>query len=43
MKVWKKIEKDGKIPLTPSSIRKVEIEVTQVNPGRKTFTGTFNE
>lgn len=43
VKVWKKIEKDGKIPLTPSSIRKVEIDVNQVNPGRKTFTGTFNE
>ncbi|UPW81606.1 Ger(x)C family spore germination protein [Lysinibacillus sp. Ag94] len=43
VKVWKKIEKDGKIPLTPSSIRKLEIDVNQVNPGRKTFTGTFNE
>lgn len=43
VKVWKKIEKNGKIPLTPSSISKLEIDINQVNSGRKTFTGTFNE
>jgi len=43
VKVWKKLEKDGKIPLTPSSISKIEIDVNQVHSGRKTFTGTFNE
>ncbi|MEB2280981.1 Ger(x)C family spore germination protein [Lysinibacillus xylanilyticus] len=43
VKVWKNIEKDGKIPLTPSSISKLEIDVNQVNSGRKTYTGTFNE
>ncbi|GAB0171607.1 Ger(x)C family spore germination protein [Lysinibacillus sp. CTST325] len=43
VKVWKKLEKDGKIPLTPSTISKLEIDVHQVNSGRKTFTGTINE
>ncbi|MFT9819668.1 Ger(x)C family spore germination protein [Lysinibacillus sp. NPDC056185] len=43
VKVWKRLEKDGKIPLTPSSISKLEIDVNQVNSGRKTFTGTFND
>ncbi|MEY9977682.1 Ger(x)C family spore germination protein [Lysinibacillus sp. RC79] len=43
VKVWKKLEQDGKIPLTPSSISKLEIDVNQVNSGRKTFTGTINE
>lgn len=43
VKVWKKLEKDGKIPLTPNSISKLEIDVNQLNSGRKTFTGTINE
>ncbi|MGE8000330.1 Ger(x)C family spore germination protein [Lysinibacillus sp. NPDC093190] len=43
VKVWKKLEQDGKIPLTPSSISKLEIDVNQVNSGRETFTGTINE
>ncbi|MGE7675421.1 hypothetical protein ACQKMV_17855 [Lysinibacillus sp. NPDC094403] len=41
-KVWKKLEKDGKIPLTPSSISKLEIDV-KVNSGRKTFVKTMKE
>ncbi|MGE7946850.1 Ger(x)C family spore germination protein [Lysinibacillus sp. NPDC093688] len=43
VKVWKKLEKDGKIPLTSSSISKLKIDVNQVNSGRKIFTGTINE
>lgn len=43
VKVWKKLEKDGKIPLTPSSISKLEININQLKSGRKTFTRTINE
>ncbi|WP_323646723.1 Ger(x)C family spore germination C-terminal domain-containing protein [Lysinibacillus xylanilyticus] len=43
VKVWKKLEKDGKISLTSSSISKLKINVNQVNSGRKIFTGTINE
>ncbi|MCL1696226.1 MULTISPECIES: Ger(x)C family spore germination protein [unclassified Lysinibacillus] len=43
MKAWKKLEKDGKIPLTSSSISKLNIYVNQVNSGRKTFTSTLNK
>ncbi|KOS61387.1 Ger(x)C family spore germination protein [Lysinibacillus agricola] len=43
VKVWRKLEKDGKIPLTPNSISKLEIDVNNVNPGRKTFVETIKE
>ncbi|MFJ5562723.1 Ger(x)C family spore germination protein [Lysinibacillus xylanilyticus] len=43
VKVWKKLEQDGKISLTPNSISKLEIDVNQLNSGRKTFTGTINK
>jgi len=43
VKVWKKLEEDGKIPLTPSSISKLEININQLKSGRKTFTRTINE
>ncbi|MFC9538706.1 Ger(x)C family spore germination protein [Lysinibacillus sp. NPDC056959] len=43
VKVWKKLEKDGKIPLTPSSISKLEININQLKSGRKTFSRTINE
>ncbi|MFJ6209556.1 Ger(x)C family spore germination protein [Lysinibacillus sp. NPDC092081] len=43
VKMWKKLEGDGKIPLTRSSISKLKIDVNQVNSGRKTFTSTINE
>ncbi|MFJ7978857.1 Ger(x)C family spore germination protein [Lysinibacillus xylanilyticus] len=43
VKVWKKLEQDGKISLTPNSISKLEIDVNNLNSGRKTFTGTINE
>lgn len=37
VKAWRKIEKEGKIPLQENSIRKISIDVEQINPGRKTF------
>ena len=37
---WKKIEKDGKIPLDENSLRNISIHVTKVNSGRKTFNET---
>lgn len=43
VKVWKKLEQDGKISLTPNSISKLKIDVNQLNSGRKIFTGTINE
>ncbi|MEQ6357001.1 Ger(x)C family spore germination protein [Lysinibacillus sp. M3] len=43
VKVWKKLEKDGKIPLTSTSISKLEININQLKSGRKTFTRTINE
>ncbi|KMY31753.1 spore gernimation protein [Lysinibacillus xylanilyticus] len=43
VKVWKKLEQDGKISLTPNSISKLEIDVNNLNSGRKTFTGTINK
>lgn len=43
VKVWKKIQKDGKVPLTENSISKLNITVNKVNPGRKTFAETIQE
>ncbi|TQR28967.1 Ger(x)C family spore germination protein [Lysinibacillus sphaericus] len=43
VKAWKKIQKDGKIPLTADSLSKVNVIVNKVNPGRKTFAETINE
>lgn len=43
VKVWKQLEKDGKIPLTPNSISKLKININQLKSGRKIFTGTINE
>lgn len=37
VKAWKRLETDGKIPLQENSIRKISIVVSQINPGRKTF------
>ena len=37
---WKKVEKDGKIPLDEDSLRNVTIHVEKVNSGRKTFNET---
>jgi len=43
VKAWKKVQKDGKIPLTADSLSKVNVIVNKVNPGRKTFAETINE
>lgn len=43
VKVWKKIQKDGKVPLTADSLSQVNVIVNKVNPGRKTFAETINE
>lgn len=43
VKAWKKVQKDGKIPLTADSLSKISITVNKVNPGRKTFAETINE
>ncbi|MFJ6268098.1 Ger(x)C family spore germination protein [Lysinibacillus xylanilyticus] len=43
IKVWKKIQKDGKIPLTADSLSKIKVTVNKVNPGRKTFAETIKE
>ena len=40
LREWKKIEKDGKIPLDENSLRNVTIHVEKVNSGRKTFNET---
>ncbi|WP_025115696.1 Ger(x)C family spore germination protein [Lysinibacillus fusiformis] len=43
VKVWKKIQKDGKIPLTKESISKIDIHINKVSPGRKSFEETITE
>jgi len=43
VKVWKRLEKDGKIPLTKESISKINIHINKVSPGRKTFEETITE
>ncbi|MFC9540727.1 Ger(x)C family spore germination protein [Lysinibacillus sp. NPDC056959] len=43
VKMWKKIHKDGKIPLTKDTISKLNITVNKVNPGRKSFDETIKE
>ncbi|MGE7949010.1 Ger(x)C family spore germination protein [Lysinibacillus sp. NPDC093688] len=43
VKMWKKIQKDGKIPLTEDTISKLKVTVNKVNPGRKTFAETIQE
>ncbi len=43
VKLWKKLQKDGKIKLTSDSISKIDVHVNKVNPGRKTFGETINE
>lgn len=43
VKMWKKIEMDGKIPLTTESINEINIHVGKINPGRKTYVETITE
>ncbi|EON70373.1 Ger(x)C family spore germination protein [Lysinibacillus sphaericus] len=41
IKKWKKLEKDGKVPLTKDSISNINVHVNKINPGRKTFQETI--
>ena len=41
VKVWKKLETNGKIDLTKDSISDIKVEILKVNPGRKTFIETI--
>lgn len=41
--MWKRLEKNGKIPLTEDSISKINIHINKINPGRKTFAETIKE
>lgn len=43
VKMWKGLEKNGKIPLTEDSISKINIHINKINPGRKTFAETIIE
>lgn len=43
VKTWKKLEKNGKIPLTADSLSKINVTVNKVNPGRKSFDETIKE
>ncbi|MCL1694737.1 MULTISPECIES: Ger(x)C family spore germination protein [unclassified Lysinibacillus] len=43
VKAWKKLQKDGKIPLTEDTLSKINITVIKVNPGRITFAETIKE
>lgn len=43
VKAWKKLQKDGKIPLTEDTLSKLNITVNKVNPGRKTFAETIKK
>ncbi|QDP99642.1 Ger(x)C family spore germination protein [Lysinibacillus fusiformis] len=42
VKEWKKLEEDGKVPLTKDSISNINVYVNKINPGRKTFEETLN-
>ena len=37
LKAWKKVEKDGVIPLTEDSLENVKVTVEKINTGRKNF------
>lgn len=43
VKAWKKLEEDGKIPLTKESISKIDIHINKISPGRKSFAETVEE
>lgn len=43
VKAWKRLEKDGKVPLNKESISKINVTVNKINPGRKTFQETIKE
>ncbi|MGE6600199.1 Ger(x)C family spore germination C-terminal domain-containing protein [Lysinibacillus fusiformis] len=37
VKLWKKLEQNGKIPLNTDSISKVNVQINKVSPGRKEY------
>lgn len=41
VKAWKRIEKNGKVPLSENSIGKLDIKIKEIKSGRKSFTGTL--
>ena len=43
VKVWKKLETNGKINLTEDSIDTIEVNVNKINPGRKKFIETIEQ
>ncbi|WP_339258518.1 Ger(x)C family spore germination protein [Lysinibacillus sp. FSL K6-3209] len=43
VKLWKKLEKNGKIELTEDSIRNIHVNVYKINPGRGSYTETIRE
>lgn len=43
VKTWKKLQKNGKIELTENSIRKINVTVVKVNPGRESFIETIEK
>lgn len=43
VKVWKKLETNGKIILTEDSIDTIEVNVNKINPGRKKFIETIEQ
>ncbi|MEF7495635.1 MULTISPECIES: Ger(x)C family spore germination protein [Lysinibacillus] len=43
VKMWKKMEKNGKIPLTKDSISKITINVNKILSGRKVFQDSVDE
>lgn len=43
VKVWKKLQKDGKIDLTEDSISKLNITISKLSSGRKTFKETVEK
>jgi len=43
VKTWKKLEQNGKIELTDDSIRKINVTVVKVNPGRESFIETIEK
>ncbi|MFL1997517.1 Ger(x)C family spore germination protein [Lysinibacillus sp. 1P01SD] len=43
VKAWKRIEKDGKVPLSKDSISKITINVNKIHSGRKVFKDSVEE
>lgn len=43
VKVWKKVQKEGKVELTENSIRNLTVNISKVNSGRRSFRETISE